>query len=111
MRGRGVEVEPVFLRVLAVIPLVAGEAEDSLLEDRILSVPERQPEAERLAVVADAGEAVLVPAVGAHAGVVVRKELPRVAVLAVVLTHGAPRTLAQVGTPASPRSAALGDLL
>ena len=76
VRRRRVEVPPVLLGVLAVVALGAGQAEDPLLEDRVAAVPEREREAERLPVVADAGEAVLAPAVGARAGVVVREVAP-----------------------------------
>ena len=77
MRRRAVEVEVVLLDVLAVIAFVAGEAEEALLEDRVAAVPEREGEADVLVAVADAGDAVLVPAVGARAGVVVRADTPR----------------------------------
>src|SRR5208283_2266692 len=43
---RGVGVPPVFLDVLAVVALGAGEAEQPLLKERIAPVPERQREAE-----------------------------------------------------------------
>src|SRR2546430_14179411 len=59
VRGRGVEVEPVLLGVLAVVALGPGQAEDAFLEDRVAAVPEREGETERLAIVAYAGEAVL----------------------------------------------------
>ena len=51
-------------------------------------------------------EAVLVPAVGARAGVVVGERVPRVAVGAVVLAHRAPGALGEVRPPAPPRRAA-----
>ena len=47
VRGRGVEVEPVLLDVLAVVALGVRQAEEALLEDRVLPVPERQGEADR----------------------------------------------------------------
>ena len=72
-----VEVEVVLLHVLAVIALVAGEAEQPLLEDRVRAVPQREREAQPLPVVADAGDAVLAPAVGARSRVVVREVFPR----------------------------------
>src|SRR5690606_32671046 len=71
--GRGVLVPPVLLGVLPMVAATAGEAEHALLEDRVLAVPQRQGEAERLPFVADAGHAVLVPPVGAGPGVVVRE--------------------------------------
>src|SRR5205823_5368846 len=106
--GRAVEVEPVLLGVLAVVALVAGEAEDPLLEDRVASIPEHKRQAERLPLVADAGQPVLAPAVGARAGVVVREVLPGGAASAVVLAHGAPGPLADVRAPPAP---AVADLL
>ena len=48
-------------------------------------------------------EPVLVPAVGARAGVVVGEGLPGIAVGAVVLAHGGPGPLGQVRAPAEPR--------
>src|SRR5205085_5614272 len=64
-RGR-VEIPPVLLRVLAVVPLGSSQPEDSLLQDRIAAVPEGQAQAERLAIVADPGQTILIPAIGAR---------------------------------------------
>ena len=71
------EVPPVLLDVLAVVALRPGQAEHPLLQDRVLAVPEREREAELVADVRDAGHPVLVPAVRAGAGVVVRERAPR----------------------------------
>jgi hypothetical protein len=100
---RGIEIEVVFLHVLAVVCLAVGEAEQTFLEDRILPVPQRQREAEELLIVGDAGEAVLAPAIRARAGLVVAEVVPGVSVLAVVFAHGPPLPLAQVGAPLLPR--------
>src|SRR5262249_53922921 len=105
VRRGGVEVPPVLLGVLSVVALGAGEAEAALFQDGIGTVPEREREAEPLPVVADAGEPVLVPAVDAGAGVVVREEVPRFARRAVVLADGAPRALREIGAPTPPRRA------
>jgi hypothetical protein len=51
--------------VLPVIAFAVGQAEQTLLEDRVLAVPERQGKAELLLIVGDAGQAILAPAVGA----------------------------------------------
>ena len=52
--GRGaVEVEVILLDVLAVVALAGREPEGSLLQDRILPVPERQAEDKHLVSVAD----------------------------------------------------------
>jgi hypothetical protein len=104
---RGVQVPPVLLDVLAVVALVAAEPEQALLQDRVLAVPQSQGEAERLPVVTDPGEAVLVPPVDPGPGMVVREVLPRCPVLAVVLADRAPGALGQVGSPLPPRPLAL----
>ena len=49
VRRRRVEVEVVFLHVLAVIALVAGQAEDPFFQDGIALVPQRQGETDRSA--------------------------------------------------------------
>ena len=105
MRRRAVEVEVVLLDVLAVIPFGVGEAEEPLLEDRIVAVPQRQREAEDLSIVRYAGEAILAPAVGARSSEVVTEMVPGVAVGAVVFANRPPLSLAQVGPPLSPGSA------
>ena len=74
--GVRVEVEVALLDVLAVIALVAGQAEEPLLQDRIAAVPQRDREADALMAVGDAAEAVLVPAIGARTRVIVREVLP-----------------------------------
>ena len=51
MRRCRVEVEVIFLYVLAVIPLTVGQPEQPLFEDGILSIPQGQREAEQLTVV------------------------------------------------------------
>ena len=102
MRGRGVEVEVALLHVLAVVALRTGEAEEALLEDRVLPVPQRQGEAEPALAVGDAEQAVLAPAIGAAAGVVVREVIPGRAVRRIILAHGAPLALGEIGAPAFP---------
>ena len=99
VRRRGIEVPPVLLGVLAVVALVAGQAEDPLLEDRVVPVPERERQAQLLSRVADAGQAVLAPAVRARAGLVVGEVLPGVPLGAVVLADRAPRALRDVRAP------------
>src|SRR5262249_23730542 len=74
-----------------------------LLQDRIAAVPERQREAEVLHAIAEAGDPVLAPAVGAAARVIVGEVVPRRPAGAVVLAHGPPLALAQVGSPVLPR--------
>ena len=102
MGRRAVEVEVVLLDVLAVIALAVGQAEQALLQDRVLAVPEGQREAEPLLVVGDAGQPVFAPAIGARAGLIVGEVIPGVAALAVVLAHRSPLSLAQVRPPFFP---------
>ena len=100
--GCAVQVEVVFLDVLAVVAFGAGQAVQPLLEDRVVPVPQRQGEAQVLGAVADPGQAVLVPAVRPAAGIVVREVVPGRTVVAVVFAYRAPRPLAEVGPPLLP---------
>ena len=110
MGRRVVEVEVVFLDVLAVVAFVGGESEQAFLEDGVAAVPEGGGEAEELVAVADAGDAVLAPAVGLAAGQVVRQVAPGVAVGAVVLADGGPGAFADIRPPAAPAGAVVGGL-
>jgi hypothetical protein len=110
VRGSAVEVVVVLLDVLAVIAFGVRQAEQSLLEDRVLPVPERQREAEELGVVGHAGDAVLAPEVDARSSVVVAEGVPGVAGVTVVLADRAPLAFAEVRSPASPRFATSGLL-
>ena len=87
---RRVERPPVLLDVLAVVALGVGEAEEALLQDRVVRVPQRDGEAQVLPVVADAAQAVLAPAVCPRARVLVGERVPGGATRAVVLAHRAP---------------------
>ena len=110
MRWRRIEIEVVLLDVLAVVALTVGQAEEALLEDRVLAVPQGQRQAQALLVVADAGQAVLAPAVGPAAGVVMGERAPGVAVGAVVFADGALLAFAQVRPPLLPRPMTLAVL-
>src|SRR6516164_1437285 len=102
MRRRGVEVEVIFLDILAMVALVTGQAEGALLEDRIDAVPQRERQAEALLAVADAAHAVLAPAIGARAGLVVVEILPGSPAGAVILAHRSPGALGEIGAPQAP---------
>ncbi len=102
VRGRAVQVEVVFLDVFAMVTLAVRQAEQSFLEDGVLAIPQRQAEAQLLLTIADAGEAIFAPVIGARAGLVMSEVVPGISVLAVVLTNRAPLPLAQVGPPLSP---------
>jgi hypothetical protein len=100
--GGRVEVVPVLLDVLPVVCLAGHEAEEALLQDGVALVPESEGEAEHLVAIADAGQAVLTPAVGLAARELVGEVVPGGAVGTVVLAHGTPRALGDVRTPAAP---------
>src|SRR5262245_55408838 len=111
MRRRAVEVEVVLLDVLAVVALAVRESEETLLENRVLAVPQGQSKAEPLLVVGEPRQAVLAPAIRARPRLVMGEIVPGVAVLAVVLAHRAPLPLAEIGTPFPPLDPLLARLL
>ncbi len=90
------------LHVLAVIPFRAGQTEKAFLEDRVGAVPKRQPEAEAALPIADPEQTVLAPPVGAAARMLVREVVPAGPIRGVVLAHGAPLPLREVGTESLP---------
>src|SRR5215831_2489827 len=102
MRRRTVEEEVVFLDILTVIPLLIRQAKHALFEDRVLSIPQSHGQTEVLLVITKAPHTVFVPAIRPAAGMVVGERVPGVPVGAVVLTHGSPGALAEIGTPALP---------
>src|SRR5713101_3931968 len=73
-----VEVEVVFLDVLAVVALAVGQPEQALLEDRVGAIPQRERKAEALLIVGHAGQAVFSPSIGSRACLVMREVVPRV---------------------------------
>src|SRR5439155_1403901 len=79
------------------------EADEPLLEDRVLAVPDGDGEAEELLIVRDSCEPVLAPAVRPRARVVVAEVVPGVAGFAVVLADRPPLAFAEVGAPLLPR--------
>jgi hypothetical protein len=78
-RGR-VEIIIKFFHVLAVVALMACDSKQTLFEDRILLVPEREPETETLVVVRYSCNPILAPSIGARTSVFVRKVTPSIAV-------------------------------
>src|SRR5215467_2267489 len=103
MRRRRVEVVVVLLDVLPMIAFLVGQPEQSLFQDWIFAVPQRDCQAQPLFNVADPCESVVAPAIGAAACVIVRKVIPRVSVSGVILAHRSPLTLADVRRPQPPR--------
>src|SRR3954466_3473240 len=84
------------------VALGVVEAEDPILDDRVGAVPQRERQAQLLALVTDAQEPVLAPAIGARAGLLVREGLPRVAVAGVVRPARSPWALGEVRPPSFP---------
>src|SRR6516225_7014525 len=111
MGGGAVAVVVILLDVLPVIGLAVGQAVNSFLEDRVLPVPQGKRKAQSLPVVADAGETVLAPMIGARPRLIVTEIVPGIAVFAVVLADGAPLAFAEVGPPLPPRNLLLSRLL
>jgi hypothetical protein len=107
MRRCRVGIKIVLFYILAVIAFAAGEAEKTFFEDRITAVPQSQGEADELVLVGNAGKTILTPAVGAAARLIVREEIPCGPIWAIVLAHGAPLPLREIGTPALPVCLAL----
>ena len=86
-----VEIEVIFFYVLAVIAFVAGQAEEAFFQNRITFVPQSQGKADGLLAVADSGQPIFIPAIGARAGMVVGKILPDVSVRRCNLRGPCPR--------------------
>src|SRR5262245_34520796 len=87
VRRRAIEIEVIFLHVLAVIAFAVGEAEQTLFEDRILPIPEREGETEQLGVVRDDGKTVFATVEGARAGMVVTEVILGVAVMVITFVR------------------------
>ena len=102
MAGHGVEIPPIFLDILTVVPLRTSQPESALLQYRVTAVPQRQPQAQALLDVAEAGQAILAPPVGAGTCMVMRQVAPGLTVRAVVLADRAPLALAHVRPPQVP---------
>jgi hypothetical protein len=98
-----VEVEVVFLHILAMISFARRKAKGALFQNRILAIPDSQAEDKQLISVAYCCQAIFTPAVSLAAGRVVGKKIPSRSVGTVVFSNGAPGTLADVGPPAAPK--------
>src|SRR5579863_1778169 len=107
VRGGTIEVEIIFLYVLAVIPFTVGQAKEAFLQDGVGTVPQCEGEAEFLFFIRNSSETVFAPVVGARASLVMREVIPRGTIGAVILSNRSPLTLAQVWTPLFPWSNSL----
>ena len=102
VRREVVQVEVVFLDVLTVVALGIGQAEETLFQNRVPLVPQRQGQAEPLLIVADPGEAILTPPVRPGPRLVMAEIGPGIAIIAVILPHRSPLALTKVRSPGSP---------
>ena len=93
------------------VALAIVQAEQPLLEDRVLAVPQREGEAQPLVVVTETGETILTPMIGSRSRLIVREIIPCIAVLAVVLADRAPLAFAKVGASLLPRHPLLTRLV
>jgi hypothetical protein len=109
--GGAVQIEVIFFDVLAVIALRVGHPEEPLFEDGVLPVPQGQGQAEARFVIGKPGQAVLPPAIGPGAGLVMGKVIPGLAAGAVILPHRAPLAFTQVRPPFQPRNLTLPGFL
>jgi hypothetical protein len=85
-----------------VIPLAAGEPKHALFQNGVTSVPKRQCENKQLITIADPRNAVLTPAIGLAACLIMCEELPCVAIAAIVLADASPTPIADVRSPSAP---------
>lgn len=102
MRRRVIQVKMRLLDTLTVVSLRIAQAKEPLLEEIILLVPEGKCHVLNTMRIRDTGNAVLTPAIGSGASLVVREMRPGVAVRRVVLSDGCPLPLSNVGTPFLP---------
>src|ERR1700692_4821639 len=102
MRRRGIEVVIIILDVLTVIAFGPSEAEQALLQDRIAAIPEGESKTKPLVIVTDTGDAILGPAIGARASMIMREVIPSGPIRAVIFTRISPGTFGEVGSPTSP---------
>src|SRR5262245_44705676 len=106
-----VEIEVIFLDILAMVALVVGQPEGPLFQDRVLPVPERESEAEALLIIGKACQAVFSPLVYPRPRLVMCEIVPGVAVVAVVLAHSPPLSFAEIRPPLLPLCLACSRLL
>src|SRR5215831_7376967 len=102
MRWRGIQVIVKLLHVFAVIAFAIGETKNTFLQNGVFSVPEGQRQTEALMIVAEAGNGIFTPTIGAAARLVVTEVIPSSSIGTIILAHGSPLTLAQVGSPEAP---------
>jgi hypothetical protein len=99
MRRGAIQVVIIFLHILTVVALGTAQTKQALFEDWIAPVPQGYCQAYILEAIAKSAQPVLIPAIGATAGVVVWEVVPDIPVGAVVLADRTPGALTQVRPP------------
>jgi hypothetical protein len=82
---RGVEVVVILFNVLSVIPFPIRQAKGALLQDWILLIPEGKRKADVLVAITNSTDSILAPAVGSRTSMVVRKIVPRIPLLSLLV--------------------------
>src|SRR5262249_521301 len=103
-----VDIPPVLFGVLAVISFWTTEAEDTFLQEGVPSIPKGESKTQTLRSIAKAGKTVLVPPIGARAGVFVGEILPDLSIGTVVFAHGPPSPLTDVRPDRFPVAGSIG---
>jgi hypothetical protein len=91
-----------FLDAFTVVALRVGQTEQSLLDKRILLVPEGEGYVLEAMGVTNTGNTVLAPSVGTGPSMVVREVAPGITISTVVLSYGSPLPLSNIRTPLLP---------
>ena len=102
VRRGGIEIVIIFLDVLAMIAFRSSQPEQALLQNGIAAIPEREGKAKTLVIVGNAGDAVLGPAIGARAGMIMGEVIPSGPIRTVVLARISPRTFGEIRSPTLP---------
>ena len=100
-----------FLDVLAVIAFRSAAAEQTFLQNVILLVPQRDAQADPTLSITKAQQAIFAPAIGATAGMIMRKRVPAFAIRRIILADCAPLSFGQLRAPAFPAVVAFAGCL
>src|SRR5262249_38932813 len=102
VRRRRIEVVVDLLDILAMIRLGVRQSEQTLLQDRVLPIPQGEPQTKALLLIAQPRDAILAPAIRAAPRVIVREVFPRRSAPRIILPNRPPLALAEIGSPQTP---------
>ena len=94
--------EEVILDVFPMVALSITQTKGTFLQDRILTIPQRDAKAEKATLITDTQKTILAPAIGAGAGMVMGEGAPGITTGGIVLPHSAPLTITEITAPAHP---------